>query len=434
MSEPPHPWQHLLSRAKRLLTTNPFAVPGTTKRIQRALWLFWLDGLFVSASFSLVGSYLVLYALEFGATSTQIGLMSTILSLASMAALLPGAHLAENWLDPKHAVLIFSRGLGQMVWVALALLPFVLTGQPAVYGVIALRAARSFTMQAANPAWTTLSGRIVPRRLRGKYFAARNIAKRIAALLVVPAAGWLIDRMGFPLGYQICFGLAAAAGFLAFLAYARIPFKTPKRAGQATEDKKEKQVWQSAGAKRNYWAFCATSVCWTFSIRFASPFFSVYLVEVLGATAGIVGTLAAIQNLTALPGQILFGRWLDRKGVKWTFRLSGLLIPLLPWMWLLATGPWGVLPVRIGTGFLFAGYNLSNFNMLLLTAPRTRRTRYIALYKTIVQSAAALAPLLGGLAIERFGFLAVFALSGTGRLISTLLLLRFVREPQPNQA
>jgi MFS family permease len=394
------------------------------------MWLFWLDGLFVSTSVSLVGSYLVLYALEFGATSTQIGLMSTVLSLASMAALLPGAHLAEKWLDPRRAVLLFSRGLGQTVWVALGLLPFVLTGQPAVYGVMALRAARSFTMQAASPAWTMLSGRIVPRHLRGKYFAARNIAKQAAALLVVPAAGWLIDRLGFPLGYQLCFGLAAAIGLLAFWAYARIPFDAPEGEMTTSEEDQETEVWESASAKRNYWTFCATSVCWTLSVQLAAPFFSVYLVETLGATAGIVGTLAAVQNLVALPGQVLYGRWLDRRGVKWTFRLSGLLIPLLPWMWLLATGPWGILPVRIGTGFLYAGYNLANFNMLLLVTPRIHRTRHIALYRTIVQSAAAVAPLLGGLVVDRFGFAPVFVLSGFGRLISMLLLLRFVREPQ----
>jgi MFS family permease len=394
------------------------------------MWLFWLDGLFVSTSVSLVGSYLVLYALEFGATSAQIGLMSTVVSLASMLALLPGAHLAEEWLDPKTVVLIFSRGLGQAVWVALGALPFFLTGQAAVYGVMALRGARSFLMQASSSAWTTLSGQIVPRRLRGKYFAARNIAKQASALLVVPAAGWAIDRLGFPLGYQVCFGLAAAIGLLAFWAYARIPFEKPEREQIASEADEHAQVWQSAAQKRNYWAFCATSVCWTFSIQFAAPFFSVYLVDVLGATASIVGVLAATQNLSALPGQVLFGRWLDRKGIKWTFRLSGLLIPFLPWGWLLVSGPWGALPIRIGTGFLFAGYNLSNFNMLLTITPGVRRTRYIALYRTIVQSAAALAPLLGGLVVEQVGFLPVFFVSGLGRLISTLLLLRFVREPQ----
>jgi MFS family permease len=392
--------------------------------------LFWLDGLFVSASFSLVGSYLVLYALEFGATSTQIGLMSTIVSVASVLALLPGAHLAETWLDPKRAVLIFSRGLGQAVWIALGILPFVLTGQPAVYGVMALRGARSFAMQASSPAWTTLSGQIVPHHLRGKYFASRNIAKQISALLVVPLGGWLIDRLGFPFGYQLCFGLAAMMGVLALWAYARIPFEAPKRDQTKSESDQKGDLWPDSAARHNYWTFCGTSVLWTFSVQLAAPFFSVYLVEVLGATAGIVGTLAAIQNLTGLPGQVLYGRWLDRRGIKWTFRLSGLLIPLLPWMWLLATGPWGILPVRIGTGFLYAGYNLANFNMLLLVTPRVHRTRQIALYRTIVQSAAAVAPLLGGLVVDRFGFAPVFVISGFGRLISMLLLQRFVREPQ----
>jgi MFS family permease len=388
----------------------------------------------ISTSVSLVSSYLVLYALEFGATSTEIGLMSTVVSVASMMALLPGAQLAEEWLDPRRTVLIFSRGLGQLTWAGLAMIPCFLTGQPAVYGVLALRAGRSFLMNASNPAWTSLSGRIVPRRLRGKYFAARNIAKQSAALLIVPIAGWIIDRLGFPLGYQICFGLAAAIGMLAFWAYARIPFDAAEQDTATSTHEERGETWRSDADKRNFWTFCATSACWTFSIQSAAPFFSVYLVEILGASAGIVGILAAAQNLTALPGQALFGRWLDRKGIKWTYRLSGLLIPFLPWAWLLVSGPWGVLPIRMGTGFLFAGYNLSNFNMLLTITPQVRRTRYIAIYRTILQSAAALAPLLGGLVVDQIGFLPVFAFSGFGRLVSILLLLRFVREPRPQDS
>jgi MFS family permease len=394
------------------------------------LWLFWLDGLLVATSFSLVTNFLVLYALEFGATSAQIGLMSTVMGVASMMALLPGAQLAERWIDPKRAVLIFSRGMGQLVWLALGMLPFFLTGQPAVYGVLALRATRSFTMQASNPAWTMLSGRIVPRRLRGKFFAARNIAKQVAALLVVPAAGWLIDRLGFPIGYQICFALATVVGIGAFWAYARIPFEPEPEEKQTTEAIENGETWDSAEDRRNYWTFCATSACWSFSVHVAAPFFSVYLVQVLGATAGIVGTLAAAQNLAALPGQVLYGRLLDRRGIKRTFALSGLLIPLMIWSWMLVRGPWGVLPIRIAAGFLFAGYSLSNFNMLLSVTPQVRRTHHIAVYRTITQVAVALAPLLGGLIIDRFGFLPVFALSGAGRLTSMLLLMRFVREPK----
>jgi predicted MFS family arabinose efflux permease len=347
--------------------------------------------------------------------------------VGSILALLPGAQLAERWLDPKKAVLIFSRGMSQLVWLSLGLLPFFLTGQPAVYGVMALRGGRSLTVQAASSAWSALAARVVPRRMRGKYFAARNIAKQGASLLVVPAAGWLINQLGFPLGYQLCFGLAAIVGILAFATYARIPFQRRDPAPEAREQIAEE--WTPA-ARRNFWLFSGASFTWNFSLRFAGPFFTVYLVEEFGATAGVIGTLAAVHSLTAMPGQALFGRWLDRHGIKWTFRLSGLLIPFLAWAWLLVGGPWGALPIHAGAGFLFAGYNLSRFNMMLVTTPQARRTHQIAIYKTVVQSANALAPLLGGLAVGWVGFLPVFVLSGAGRLISTILMLYFVREPQ----
>ena len=198
----------------------------------------------------------------------------------------------------------------------------------------------------------------------------------------------------------------------------------------AEESDAGEKLWENSTAQRNYWTFCATSACWTFSVQIAAPFFSVYLVQVLGATAGIVGTLAAVQNLAALPGQVLYGRLLDRRGIKRTFAFSGLLIPLMIWSWVLVRSPWGVLPIRVAAGFLFAGYNLSNFNMLLSVTPQVHRTRHIALYRTITQVSVAVAPLLGGLIVDRFGFLPVFALSGTGRLTSMLLLMRFVREPR----
>ncbi|MEA3345570.1 MAG: MFS transporter [Chloroflexota bacterium] len=393
-----------------------------------------LDGLLIRASGALVGSYVVLYALEFGATSSQIGLMSTVASLAGVMALLPGAQLAEGWMDPRRVVLVFSRGIRALIWVLFSLLSFFLAGQPAVYGILLLRAMRSFTGNAGSSAWTFLSSQIVPRRMRGKYFAARNMAKRVAALLLVPAAGWLIDYLGFPVGYQVCFGLAAFVGALSYWAYSRIPFSPSERRIQTREEEGDDQMWSSASERRNFWAYCVTSAVWRFSSRFPGPFLSVYLVKVLGANAGIIGVMSAANNLTALPGQALFGRWLDRRGMKWTLKLSGLLIPFLRWGWLLMSGPWGALPIKIGAGFLGAGYGLSRFNMLLAVTPELHRARQIALYRTIRRSAAAVAPLLGGLLVDRIGFLPVFAISGCGRMLSTLLMMRFVREPHPEDS
>jgi hypothetical protein len=67
---------------------------------------------------------------------------------------------------------------------------------------------------------------------------------------------------------------------------------------------------------------------------------------------------------------------------------------------------------------------------MLVTTPKVRRTHQIAVYKTVVQSANALESLLCGLAVEWVCFLPVFAISGAGRMLRTLLVLRLVREPE----
>ncbi len=414
-----------------------------SRRTRRALWFFLLDGLLISASGALVAQYVSLYALEFGANSAQIGLMSTLASLAGLLAMLPGAQITERWIRPRWMVLIFSRALPSIFWLLIGLLP-PLAGTPpvAITLILALWTLRATTATAAGPAWAMLSGRIVPSRMRGRYFATRNSVKRVASLLAIPA-GWLIERLGFPVGYEVSFTLAAVLGLLDFWAYSRIPFSAeenhagPVRGEEAGQEEQAKQgtngIWESPAQKRNFWVFCITSLFWTFSLQFAAPFFSVYQVQELGATASIIGVLSAATSMTALPGQILFGRWLDRRGIRWTLVVSGLLIPLLPLGWLLVRGPWGALPINLGSGFLWAGYNLASFSLLLEVTPETRQTHHIALYRTIVRVGAVAAPLLGGLLVESRGFLTVFVLSGIGRLVSALAMTRFIREPESEE-
>jgi predicted MFS family arabinose efflux permease len=99
----------------------------------------------------------------------------------------------------------------------------------------------------------------------------------------------------------------------------------------------------------------------------------------------------------------------------------GLVIPLLPWGWALTRSPWHVVPIDMAGGFLWAGYNLANFNMLLAITPEDMRPRYSALYQIVVMGALAVGSAIGGVIIEQWGYYVVFALSGVGRLAAALL-------------
>jgi MFS family permease len=157
------------------------------------------------------------------------------------------------------------------------------------------------------------------------------------------------------------------------------------------------------------------------------PFFSVYLVVDLGGTPTQIGLLAAANSVTNIIGQRLWGRLNDRRGAAWVMRITGLFIPLVPLLWAFAPDPWFLIPVEILSGFLWSGYGLASFNLLLSLAPPAQRARFSAIYQTAVFSAAFVGPLLGSVFADSIGIRPLLYVSTVGRVIASLLFLFTVR-------
>jgi MFS family permease len=155
----------------------------------------------------------------------------------------------------------------------------------------------------------------------------------------------------------------------------------------------------------------------------AAPFFNVYLVRHLGASAATVGALAGVNTLFGLIGSGVFVRVMDRVGALKTQAFTGLLIPIIPTAWIWVTAPWQVGVLEAYAGLVWAGYNLANFALLLELTPDSHRPQAVALYQTVVFTSAVVGPLLGGWLADTFGFHVIFAASGAGRLLGILLYI-----------
>ena len=57
---------------------------------------------------------------------------------------------------------------------------------------------------------------------------------------------------------------------------------------------------RSLGLDRNFLMLCATAALWNFSLNTAGPFFNIYLVRNLKATALMVGLLSVVSSLASL--------------------------------------------------------------------------------------------------------------------------------------
>jgi MFS family permease len=374
-----------------------------------------------------VASYLSLFVLALGANRAQIGLMSALSSLSGALLLLPGATLVERWGRRKQIVVFSGGGAARIMLLLSALVPLAFTGSTAVYMAIAVAVARSAIVNLGVPAWMSLTADVVPLQWRGRYFSARNMAMGVVGMITTLLVGQLITHLSTPAGYQWAMGLAFAIGIGATFSFAHID--EPASLAQSPPSVRGSRLdfLRHLRAHPDFLIFCATAALWNFSLNVAGPFFNVYLVEDLKASASIVGTLSVASSLAALPGQRLFGTLNDRWGAHRVQLVTGLLIPLLPPIWALTRSPWHAVPLNLAGGFLWAGYGLASFNFLLTLIPEDRQPRYSALYQIIVMAALAGGAAVGGAIADAWGYRTIFVLSGIGRLGGTLLFAQFIR-------
>jgi MFS family permease len=403
---------------------------------QRVLGLryFYLDGLFSSLSDNLVAGFLELFLLSYGVSNSLIGLNASISSLFGALSIIPGAMAISRIKSRKRLVVLTGGGIGRLGLLAISFVPFV-AGDPgaAVICLIALSALRTVMGNFCNPAWTSMVADLVPVHARARYFGQRNVAIIAASFIAAPIAGKVVKSLsavpGLPhLGFQAIFFLSFAAGMLATASFARIPDAS---VSEASSKRPEGFPLRSLLADRRFAGFALSAFVWNTALMVAGPFFNVYLVSALGASAAMVGLLAALSSASTLAGQLAFGRLTDRKGDIPVMVATGLAIPIMPLTWLLVTSPGQVGFINIASGILWAGYNLSSFNILLKLTPDDHRAEATAIYQTLVAASSIFGPLIGGALADAVGYRSVFIVSGAGRFAGTLLFIALVVRAGP---
>jgi MFS family permease len=399
--------------------------------VHRNLRWYWLDGLFSAANDNIYLTYLSVYILALGATRTQIGLLSSLSSLSAALLLLPGAFMVEKWGHRKQFTIIFGGGLARLMIFIIALLPLFVDAPAIVWFAIALAVTRDAFANLAFPAWMSITGDIIPLEGRGRYFGSRNFIMAIAGMLTTVLIGELITRSGSPLGYQIAMGIAFLFGMLGTFSFSRLVDPKGDHPQPAGTSMSFKAIWSDLRVQRIILALFGTTALWNFSLNVAGPFFTVYLVQNLGATAAMVGLTTVSSSVVGMLVQHRLGALSDRWGPRRLQLISMVAIPILPLLWIVATQAWHIIIVNAVSGVLWGAFSLASFNYLLDLFPDRLRARYSALYQIVVTLALAIGAAVGSLVITGIGYKGVFLISSVGRFIAALVFARFVLPARP---
>ena len=395
--------------------------------IKRNLTWFFSDGLFASASDNIIITYVTLYILALGATSAQVGLMSSFSSLASAVLLLPGAIMVERYGHRKEFTMAFGGGVARLAILILALLPFFAGGPGIVWVAIGLSVTRDSFGNLSFPAWMSVTADIVPMEGRGRFFASRNFIMGITGMFAILLVGELVTRTFIPLGYQIGLGLAFVLGMASTFSFSHL--RDPKGSlppVQLAGSLSPRIILHELVTLPEFLALSLVMAFWNFTLNIASPFFNVYMVENLKFTASMVGIVTIVSSITGLLIQQRIGRLSDRWDPRKLQMIFMFLIPILPFAWLFVTKYWHVILLNSFSGVLWAAFNLVSFNYLLSLTPDAQRARFSAFYQILVMLALAGGAAVGAWVVTAWGYRAIFLCSAIGRLAAAFLFIRFV--------
>jgi MFS family permease len=391
----------------------------------RNAWYLVVE-LFWAAILGSVATFNAAYAIRLGADNFQVSLLSSAPALLAALVSFPAGKFFERRSKRKPwimgSLLIYRAGfllVAAVPWLGfidvqpglLAVLILILIGPPAHF---------------FNVGWIAMLGETIPEGKRAAVFAARNIVNQVTVAVVVFLCGLWLTRITFPINYQSLY----VVGFLASMVSSAYLYKlhVPDSLAipRVPPEKRRRPVSELLRSARatfaDHPAFTRITVN-TFlhglGVWMAGPLYTLYYVRQLDASEswlGLNGTIASIGTIAGFSlWRWLIGKWGEPVSLKRTIALVGLypvlvgLTPSLPVILL-----YGVL-----NGLIVPGVNLSHFNLLLKVTPPDARPTYTAIYVTIMNIGAFVAPLISVAIADTIGLAPTLVVAGLLSMIGS---------------
>ncbi len=443
-------------------------IPDSTRPYLHKVTVAWLFGS-VWYSVVILGVPLTLYAKTLGATEWHIGLLSALPYLVLLLSIPAGMWIDATG-DRKRIFMIFLL-VQRLMWIPIIIVPSYLvwnspdenTRELALWIFLSMMLVMHAGQAVGGPAWLNWMADLVPRRIRGRYFARRRQLGIIPALPALILAGLAIDYFA-PHGASqhatlltlgVIFALAMVCGIADILMFANIPHDRPPK----SQNRNPLGLLLEPLRDRTYMGFCLAVGVTVFTGVPLAQFLILYLTEHLNIHSGEAQLMLLVLPLVL---QMIFwpvwGQMVDLMGMRPTLLIASLgQLPLIVGWIFVGHGPYWIGYFLAG-GMMVLGAGVDAVNLQIVLRATGKRvdnragelakrgsTQFAAMNALVLGFAGFFGGILGGWLMyalkgspgaNRPYFLSwasnydvLFVVLAALRLVVMLMLLRLMVEP-----
>ena len=403
----------------RLESRLPWRQPRPTIEEQN-LWNLYVDTAWFGVLNGIASTFVSVFAIRLGASNREIGWLAALPALINVFWLIPSARLIERQ-QRRLPIILWTGLLQRLGYLLIALMPlFIHTHR--IEAVIILNALITLPTAIINVAITSLMADLTPIEKRARMVSIRNVLLSSVGMVVVLVGGRFLDLVPFPLNYQLLFGLGTSASMVSlyYLKRIRVPDAVIARHQARPKELltlRLRRFVKAVTEQRDFMRFAGAIVVFHWGLYLPVPLYSVYKVRDLHASDAWIGLLATVFSATTILSYLWWSKVTEKRGNRWVLIVSSLGLALYPTLTGLSPRLEPLIVVAVIGAVFSASHNLSSFNLMLEVCPPEHRPSYVAIYTSLVNVTAFLAPLLGTLLADLTSVRMALLIAGGVRLI-----------------
>ena len=403
----------------RLTDRLPWRQPRPTIEEQN-LWNLYVDTAWFGVLNGIATTFVSVFVIRLGASNREIGWLAALPALINVFWLIPSARLIERQ-QRRLPIILWTGLLQRLGYLLIALMPlFIHTRR--VEAVIILNALITLPTAIINVAITSLMADLTPIEKRARMVSIRNVLLSSVGMVVVLLGGRFLDLVPFPLNYQLLFGLGTSASMLSlyYLKRIRVPDAVIARHQARPKELltlRLRRFVKAVTEQRDFMRFAGAIVVFHWGLYLPVPLYSVYKVRDLHASDAWIGLLATVFSATTILSYLWWSKVTEKRGNRWVLIVSSLGLALYPTLTGLSPRLEPLIVVAVIGAVFSASHNLSSFNLMLEVCPPEHRPSYVAIYTSLVNVTAFLAPLLGTFLADLTSVRMALLIAGGVRLI-----------------
>lgn len=277
-------------------------------------------------------------------------------------------------------------------------------------------------------AWQNFISKIMPSEILATFIGSQSAGANLLSSIGAILAGIILERIADPYNFTLCFTLTVICFAISWTFL--LQSKEERRVIHP-EPENSLPFWQNVGRilkqDKVFDGFLISRLLGQFGIM-AFAFYTVFAVKKLGMDAITVGIMTSVLLITQTVANPLLGWLADRWSRKWILAIGSICAVLSALLAYLIKDPGWFASVFILTGFANVAYWTIGMAIALEFGNEREKPVYVGMSNTLIAPATILAPVVGGLLADLFGYESTFIISAICGVITFIIVAIIVKD------